>query len=260
MTRAGSRRLRSYAFVLLASLAIVPCAAARERLVRGPLPTPVKERHTESVRSVQFVPIVPAGATLQIEYPTLAATATAAGGDQVILAAPIHLPDGARITHLALDFCAEGAPDGALTAGVVQMCAGGVRCAANPMAEVLRNRFAPSDCATAMHSFEASPLPPIDNATTHLYAEVLLRPFCAGGGTSCMKFGNLIISYALEPAPVPATATFEDVPPSHPLFRFIEALAAAGTVECAPRRFCPDETLTNGEAAAIIGSALGPGW
>jgi len=60
--------------------------------------------------------------------------------------------------------------------------------------------------------------------------------------------------------PPPAAATFDDVPTNHPLFPFIEALAAAGiTRGCSttPPLYCPDDPLTRGQAAVFFGRALG---
>ena len=67
------------------------------------------------------------------------------------------------------------------------------------------------------------------------------------------------ISYRLQVSPAPAAATFpNDVPTTHPFFRFIEAMAAAGlTNGCAPQSFCPEAPLTRGQAAAFLAKALG---
>ena len=65
---------------------------------------------------------------------------------------------------------------------------------------------------------------------------------------------------ALSVSPAPATATFNDVPTSHPFFQFIEALYASGiTAGCQtnPALYCPDSTLTRGQMAVFLAKALG---
>jgi hypothetical protein len=57
----------------------------------------------------------------------------------------------------------------------------------------------------------------------------------------------------------PPSASFpNDVPTTHPYFRFIEALARSGiTAGCAPQSFCPDAPITRGEMAVFLADALG---
>ncbi len=60
-------------------------------------------------------------------------------------------------------------------------------------------------------------------------------------------------------SPSPASATFAvDVPTTHPFFRYIEALAAAGiTGGCGPSQYCPDSAVTRGQMAVFLSLALG---
>jgi hypothetical protein len=61
------------------------------------------------------------------------------------------------------------------------------------------------------------------------------------------------------PAPLVTAQIFNDVPPSHPFFAFIQALAAEGiTIGCSvsPPLFCPDAGLTRGQAAVLFGKGL----
>lgn len=56
--------------------------------------------------------------------------------------------------------------------------------------------------------------------------------------------------------------TFSDVPPSHPFFGDIEAIADAGvTGGCTPTRYCPDDNVTREQMAAFMNrlGALSPG-
>lgn len=67
------------------------------------------------------------------------------------------------------------------------------------------------------------------------------------------------VRYRLQVSPAPATATFpNDVPTTHPFFRFVEALAASGlTGGCGPGSFCPDQPVTRGQMAVFLAAALG---
>ena len=63
-------------------------------------------------------------------------------------------------------------------------------------------------------------------------------------------------------SPAPASASFGDVPPSHPFFQFIEALKASGiTGGCGNgTNYCPDSPLTRGQMAVFLAKALGLHW
>jgi hypothetical protein len=74
---------------------------------------------------------------------------------------------------------------------------------------------------------------------------------------------SVVIHYRLQVRPAPATATFADVPDSHPFFQYIEALAASGiTAGCAasPPQYCPDAPITRGQMAVFLSRALGLHW
>ena len=75
------------------------------------------------------------------------------------------------------------------------------------------------------------------------------------------QFTVAVIAYRLQVSPAPASATFGDVPTSHPLFQYVEALAAAGiTGGCGRGNFCPDAPLTRGQMAVFLAKALGLQW
>jgi hypothetical protein len=87
--------------------------------------------------------------------------------------------------------------------------------------------------------------------------QLLLGAFTGAGDTSTVLLGAYI-GYKLQVSPAPATATFGDVPTSHPFFRAIEALSAAGvTSGCGGGNFCPDQSVTRGEIAKFLANALG---
>jgi hypothetical protein len=79
------------------------------------------------------------------------------------------------------------------------------------------------------------------------------------GADITTRFQAVRIVYRLQVSPAPATATFpNDVPTTHPFFRFIQALATAGiTGGCAPGSYCPNSPVTRGEMAVFLATALG---
>jgi hypothetical protein len=80
----------------------------------------------------------------------------------------------------------------------------------------------------------------------------------SAGSTDQATFTAVRIYYSLQVSPAPATATFGDVPTSHPFFQFVEALVASGiTAGCGGGNYCPDAPLTRGQMAVFLSKALG---
>jgi S-layer homology domain len=78
---------------------------------------------------------------------------------------------------------------------------------------------------------------------------------------SYLHFKGVTIWWHREVSPPPLTATFNDVPTSHPQFQFIEALAESGiTVGCGGGNYCPNSPLTRGQMAVFLAKALGLYW
>lgn len=79
----------------------------------------------------------------------------------------------------------------------------------------------------------------------------------APGDSSLLTYGMRAL-YRLQISPAPLTATFADVPTTHPFHRVIEAMAAAGiTSGCGSGNFCPEATVTRKQMAAFLAGALG---
>ena len=79
--------------------------------------------------------------------------------------------------------------------------------------------------------------------------------------SSNLRFRGARILYRRQVSPSPSTATFSDVPTSHPFFQFVEALAASGiTAGCGTGIYCPDSPLTRGQMAVFLAKALGLHW
>lgn len=83
-----------------------------------------------------------------------------------------------------------------------------------------------------------------------------------GAADSTTKLHSVRVQWKRQIGAAPATATFpSDVPTSHPLFRFVEALAASGVSGgCATGAFCPDSPVTRGQMAVFLSVALGLHW
>ena len=96
----------------------------------------------------------------------------------------------------------------------------------------------------------------VDKFTTNSFIEVRLS-----AGDSTNRFQAVNIYYQLQVSPPPATATFTDVPTTHPFFQYVEALAASGiTSGCTATKFCPNAPLTRGQMAVFLARALGLHW
>jgi hypothetical protein len=97
---------------------------------------------------------------------------------------------------------------------------------------------------------------PVDNINRE-YLVVVTTP--AGNGSEALS--GVIIGYHIQVSPAPATATFVDVPTTSPIFRFVEALVASGiTAGCDATHYCPSASLTRGQMAVYLATALGLSW
>ena len=93
-----------------------------------------------------------------------------------------------------------------------------------------------------------------DVAGAHIYMVVHLP----ANAQVDAAFKAVDIRYNLQVSPAPASATFNDVPTTHPFFAYIEALANAGiTGGCGGGNFCPDNPTTRGQMAVFLAKALG---
>jgi len=81
--------------------------------------------------------------------------------------------------------------------------------------------------------------------------------------SSNLAFKAVDIWWHRQVSPAPGTATFNDVPTSHPFFQYVEALAASGiTAGCqaSPPLYCPDAALTRKQMAAFLSKGFGLYW
>jgi hypothetical protein len=94
----------------------------------------------------------------------------------------------------------------------------------------------------------------VRNNGGYQYAMIVNSPVT----NSTLAFKGVDIWYHRQVSPAPGTASFLDVPTSHPYFRFIEALYDAGiTAGCGGGSYCPGNPITRGEMAVFLAKALG---
>jgi len=84
-------------------------------------------------------------------------------------------------------------------------------------------------------------------------------------GDSCrdqnMRAYKARVVWMRQISPSPVSATFNDVPTTHPFFQSIEAMASSGiTGGCGGGDYCPNDPLTRGQMAAFLARALGLHW
>jgi S-layer family protein len=161
--------------------------------------------------------------------------------------APVMLPAGAVIVALELEACDTDAA-AALTAALFRQTQ--LEGAFATLAVV--STGATPGCA--FFNVNLAPAHTVNNETGSYIVQVQTN-----GTSIATRFQAVRIVYRLQVSPAPATATFpNDVPTSHPFFRFVQALAAAGiTGGCSAGSYCPNAPVTRGEMAVFLATALG---
>jgi hypothetical protein len=162
----------------------------------------------------------------------------------------VLLPAGASVTSIQLEAC-DTNPAGSVRAQLNRV--GPLASSEVVLAEVETGIAATPGCVR-IDGILTTP-ETIDNVNNHYYLRVPVS-----GGDDTTSFSAVRVVYNLQVSPAPAVATFNDVPTSHPFFRFIEALRAAGITggcSASPPLYCPDDPLTRGQAAAFFGRGLG---
>jgi hypothetical protein len=170
------------------------------------------------------------------------------------LATSVSLPDGALVTRVEIDACIAG--EGRLIATLRRQDH-------NPQASKVilstidTNEFDVVVPACTNFPRTLSIPETIDNRHNYYLFELGMFPSGTSDGT---VIAGVRIFYRLQVSPAPAVASFGDVPPGHPFFPFIEALAASGITsgcQSSPPLYCPDQALTRGQMAVFLSKALG---
>jgi hypothetical protein len=182
-------------------------------------------------------------------------------GNFGVFAAPLHLPGGAKVVYLELDY-ADGTPSGA-EYGTLSVYDSFGNSSNYPAAGA-----GPNDClipgyvcsGTAQangYFFIGVDLTPEDITVDNLNYSYVVH---AGNTTldSSTAVMGMLVGYVLQVSPAPAMPTFNDVPTGHPFYQFIEALVSSGvTAGCGAGNYCPDAPLTRGQMAVFLSKALG---
>jgi S-layer family protein len=155
---------------------------------------------------------------------------------------PVHVPAGAIVSEVEFNYCDTGASS--LTAFWFRQVKN-----APPVVTTLFTSVGTPGCVVQNVTFAAQT---IDNNANSYNIEMSMAD-------ATIVFLSARVGYRLQVSPAPATATFpNDVPTTHPLFRFVEALAASGiTGGCGGGSYCPDAPLTRGQMAVFLAVALG---
>jgi S-layer homology domain len=179
------------------------------------------------------------------------------------LMAPIHLPSGALITYVELDFYDNSAT------GEVQASIGVCGYTGETCNFYVGDLNGCSDASIALCSGNTD-MNGFSQVNTDMTSDGIIvdnfqsRYIFAIGNTTndgSTAISQIVVGYVLTVSPAPATATFGDVPTDHPFFQFIEALAASGiTGGCGSGNYCPDAPLTRGQMAVFLSKALGLQW
>ena len=99
----------------------------------------------------------------------------------------------------------------------------------------------------------------VDNLGRVYYLEVSVAP--SDGTNGWIGFQAVRVYYKSSISYPPANPSFGDVAATHPFYRYIEALSAAGiTAGCGSGNYCPDAAVTRGQMAVFLARSLGLFW
>ncbi|MEW6335821.1 MAG: S-layer homology domain-containing protein, partial [Acidobacteriota bacterium] len=150
-------------------------------------------------------------------------------GGYPALVAGLHLPTGARIVGFDVQGCDDAA--GSDFDIILWTCPYMASAACD--GDMLLNSSGFTGCGGAVTGTLAIV---IENVNYSYFLE-----FNPGVLNSQHRIRVVEAYYVLQVSPAPGTATFADVPTSHPFFQYVEALAASGiTAGCGGGNYCPN--------------------
>ena len=158
--------------------------------------------------------------------------------------APLYLPLGAVVEYVGLNSLTD--TPGGLGVAIYRRTPNG---ALNPYAE-----FSSTVHANWATDYNTSPI----NLQLTVADYGTIVHVQQGSLPTAQFFGHVEVWWRWRVSPA-FVQTFNDVPPDHPFFEFIEALAASGiTAGCGDgTNFCPGNPLTRGQMAVFLAKALG---
>lgn len=178
------------------------------------------------------------------------------------LQAPLHLPAGAFITFLQLDFYDTSLAGEAQA--LLEVCTyDGSSCVP---------QYGIPACGDALVTLCSGTIDApgygivsTDMTSAGIVVDNFLNGYRVVAGTTTndgsTAIGRVLVGYLLEVSPDPPYASFNDVPTSHPFHQYIEALLTSQiTAGCGGNDYCPDAPLTRGQMAVFLAKALGLQW
>ena len=171
----------------------------------------------------------------------------AAGGRKVWIGT-FHIPSGTTITGFGFSYCdSNSASMQDYTIAIYDFDSTG---AANFITS-----FGPTTNNTCSTAFSPAVSYNLDANQNHFITMIVFQPEVIDG---TVKMVGASLSYKRRISTPPATATFGDVSNASPIYKFVEALAAAGiTGGCGNGNYCPNDPVTRGQMAVFISTALG---
>jgi S-layer family protein len=165
--------------------------------------------------------------------------------------APVKLPEGAVVSVLELSACdTNGGTD--MTVVFVASDKTGPYASFGPT-----STSGSTGCQVVSNAAGNFTAFTVNNDTTYYTIEAYFN----GVTDPSLTLNSVRVGYNLQVSPPPGTATYNDVPPTHLFYQYVEALAAAGiTAGCGGGNFCPDAAVTRGQMAVFLSRALGLHW
>lgn len=211
---------------------------------------------TYGTASITFLPLdafnfVPIDSTLTYNWTnTWGFYRTNSSGSQSFRAG-LQFPEGAGVQYLELNVCDSDAA-GQFNASIFSVDQSGVPTTLANFPNATTIAETPG-CVLRGFTFPAFT---VDNASHVYYLDVQSTDVGSG-----LILVGARVGYRLQVSQPPVTPTFVDVPPTHPFYQYIEALAASGiTAGCGNGQYCPDLALTRGQMAVFLAKALGLHW
>ncbi|HDH04199.1 MAG TPA: S-layer homology domain-containing protein [Nitrospirae bacterium] len=172
--------------------------------------------------------------------------------------APVTLPAGANVSFLDLYFSDTNASSN-ITAYFTGYYGGDYSGTTPSLTDFVSTLSSGSGGYGYAYTSEFSHTINNDVAYNGGYQYVVNVYFPVADGT--LKFKGVDIWWNRQISPAPGTATFSDVPTTHPFFQEIEALAASGiTTGYGDGTFRPTNYVTRQAMAAFLSRALGLHW
>jgi hypothetical protein len=172
--------------------------------------------------------------------------------------AQVHAPEGATLDGLDL-WTYDNSDDADAHYALIENCdsPGG------PVNTILDSGDLPGASGESHYAKSYDPPFPLNNAQCGYTLRLKLTDGGVPPQGPLIRIRKARVSWTRQVSPGPATATFNDVPTSHPFFQFVEALAKSGITggcNAAPPLYCPDAPLTRGQMAVFLAKALGLQW